>query len=41
MRLYNSNIVVAAQVENEADEPRPAPTGSVDRAVKLKDGLYI
>lgn len=29
----------AAQVENEAEEPSPAPMGKVDRAVKLNDGL--
>ena len=27
------------QAENAADEPRPAPTGRVDRTVRLKDGL--
>lgn len=30
---------MAAHVENEAEEPSPAPMGRVDRAVKLKDGL--
>lgn len=32
-------MVVAAQVENDAEEPRPAPMGRVERAVKLNDGL--
>ena len=27
------------QVENEAELPRPAPTGSADLTVKLSDGL--
>jgi hypothetical protein len=39
MRLYNNKIVVAAQVEKEAEDPSPAPTGRVERAVKLKAGL--
>jgi hypothetical protein len=29
----------ATQVEKEAEEPRPAPMGKVDRAVKLNEGL--
>jgi hypothetical protein len=32
-------MAVAAQAEKDADEPRPAPIGRVDREVKLKDGL--
>lgn len=39
MREYNSNRAVAAQAENDAEEPRPAPTGSVARAEKLTEGL--
>lgn len=27
------------QAENAAEEPSPAPTGSVERAVKLNEGL--
>ena len=29
------------QTEKEADEPRPAPMGSVDRALRLNEGLRI
>jgi hypothetical protein len=39
MRLYRRRRAVAAQVENEAEDPKPAPIGSVARAVKLNDGL--
>lgn len=39
MRWWRSRMAEATQVENEAEEPRPAPMGKVDRAVKLNDGL--
>ena len=38
LRESKSNAV-AAQVENDAEEPRPAPTGSVDRAEKFNGDL--
>lgn len=41
MRWCKSNIAVAEQVEKDAEEPRPAPIGNVDRAVKLNEGLRI
>jgi hypothetical protein len=37
--LWTSNRAAAAHVENEAEDPSPAPTGSVARALKLMDGL--
>jgi hypothetical protein len=40
MRWWSKRRAVAVQVENEAELPRPAPTGSVDLTVKLNDGLY-
>lgn len=39
IRWYSKRIVVAAQTEKDAEEPRPAPTGSVARALKLNEGL--
>jgi hypothetical protein len=39
MRECRSKRAVAAQAEKDAEEPRPAPTGSVARAENLKDGL--
>lgn len=39
MRLCSRRRAVATQVENEADDPSPAPTGRVARTVKLKAGL--
>jgi hypothetical protein len=41
IRRWSSNSADAAQVENDAEEPRPAPTGSVDRAVKLNESLSL
>ena len=41
MRRWRRRSAVAAQTEKEAEEPRPAPTGSVARAVKLKAGLWV
>lgn len=29
------------QTEKEADDPRPAPMGSVDRALRLNEGLRV
>ena len=29
------------QTEKEADEPRPAPMGRVDRALRLNEGLGV
>jgi len=39
IRRCAKSDAVAAHVEKDAEEPKPAPTGSVDRAVKLKAGL--
>ena len=39
MMLLIRRSAVEAQVEKEAEEPRPAPTGRVPRAVKWKEGL--
>jgi len=39
IRRCTSSDVVATQTEYDADEPNPAPTGKVDRAVKLNVGL--
>jgi hypothetical protein len=39
MRWWSRRRAVAVQVVNEAELPRPAPTGSVDLTVKLNDGL--
>lgn len=33
------SVMVATQVEKEAEEPRPAPTGSVDLTLKSNEGL--
>lgn len=41
IRLCRMRRAVAAQTENEAEEPSPAPTGRVERAVKLKDGRLV
>jgi hypothetical protein len=41
MRECRINRAVAAQAEKDAEEPRPAPTGSVARAEKLKEGLCV
>ena len=30
---------MAMQTEKDADEPRPAPIGRVDRALRLNEGL--
>ena len=38
-RLKRRRRAVAVHAENEAEEPRPAPTGRLARAVKLNDGL--
>ena len=40
IRLCNKRRAVAAHVENEAEEPSPAPTGSVPRAEKCIAGLW-
>ena len=32
-------MVVAVQAEKDAEDPKPAPIGKVERAVKLNDGL--
>lgn len=32
---------MAIQTEKDADEPRPAPIGRVDRALRLKEGLTV
>jgi hypothetical protein len=40
MRRCMRRIVVAVHAEKDADEPRPAPTGSVARVLKLKAGLF-
>jgi len=32
-------MAVAIQTEKEADEPRPAPMGRVDRELRLNEGL--
>ena len=32
---------VAAQTEKDAEDPKPAPTGSVARVVKLNVGLSL
>lgn len=34
-------IAVAAHAEKDADEPRPAPTGSVARVLKSNAGLFF
>ena len=39
MRLCSKRRAVAAHVENEAEEPSPAPTGRVPRAEKWIAGL--
>lgn len=39
MRLYRRRTVVAMHAEKAAEEPSPAPTGSVERTEKLKVGL--
>jgi hypothetical protein len=39
IRLRTRRIAVAAQVEKAAEDPRPAPMGSVERAIKVKEGL--
>lgn len=41
MRRCRRRFAVAAQTEKDAEEPRPAPTGSVARALKLNDGLFF
>jgi hypothetical protein len=41
MRWCRRRRAVAAQTEKDAEDPRPAPTGSVARAIKLKDGLVF
>jgi hypothetical protein len=41
IRWWRRRRAVAAQTEKQADEPRPAPIGSVDRAVRLNEGLRI
>ena len=40
MRWCRRRRAVATHVENEAELPRPAPTGSVDLTAKLNDGLH-
>lgn len=40
MRWCSRRSAEAIQAEKAADEPRPAPTGRVDRTVRLKDGLH-
>lgn len=39
IRWWSRRRAVAVQEENEAELPRPAPTGSADLTVKLNDGL--
>jgi len=39
IRWWRRRRAVAAQVEKEAELPRPAPTGNVDLTAKLNDGL--
>lgn len=41
MRLCTSRIAVAAHTEKDAEEPKPAPTGRVARALKLIAGLLF
>jgi hypothetical protein len=39
VRLAKMRLTEAIQVEYEADDPRPAPIGRVEREIKLKLGL--
>jgi len=39
--LRRRRTAVAAQTENDAEEPRPAPTGRVARALKLNARLFF
>jgi len=39
--LRRRRTAVAAQTENDAEEPRPAPMGRVARALKLNASLFF
>ena len=41
MICLRRRTAVAAQTENDAEEPRPVPTGRVARALKLNARLFF